>query len=324
LSEIFAVVDRFSLFSESRERMAVALSDAVKRLLPTLLMVLSRNAERAIDLKARVELQEAHHELQLRNEKLIKEVVRRFNELVFKRLEIESNSPREDLAGGLLALLPEADLDEQIYADDLAQRIRAAGGEEYAALINRAHVLTGFSHQEDRCPLSAGIFAAALIQALRSVTKDRLVWAALRPELSIDFPNDLAIAMADVNDYLRSNKVLVDMPRFIAKVEVTKPRAEPAEQSSVTNKHSANTNQSPQVGSGSLMVRASGVVDQALTAARSASPHTLHHAEKPVQRALMASRMMPIASLEAEGLQPCSARAIFCSTAPSHSKTSIG
>jgi Protein of unknown function (DUF1631) len=326
LSEIFAVVDRFSLFSESRERMASALGEAVQRLLPTLLMVLSRNAERAIDLKARVELQEAHHELHLRKEKLVKDVVRRFNELVFKRLEIESNSPREDLAGGLLALLPEADLDEQIYADDLAQRIRAAGGEEYAALIHRAHVLTGFSHQEDRCPLSAGIFAAALIQALRSVTKDRLVWAALRPELSIDFPNDIAIAMADVNDYLRANKVLADMPRFIAKVEPTKPRIEPIEHrdaaSTVANlgnvqgaarqdlsangstksgTESSEAKESSQASSGGLMVRASSAVDQALTAARSASPHTLRQAEKPVQRALLTSRMMPIASLEAEG-----------------------
>ncbi len=300
-------MDRFSLFSESRERMASALGDAVKRLLPTLLMVLSRNAERAIDLKARVELQEAHHELHLRNGKLTKDVVKRFNELVFKRLEIESSSPREDLAGGLLALLPEADLDEQIYADDLAQRIRAAGGEEYAALIHRAHVLTGFSHQEDRCPLSAGIFAAALIQALRSVTKDRLVWAALRPELSIDFPNDLAIAMADVNDYLRANKVLADMPRFIAKVEVTKPRFEPIEQQSAANAtpqnspQSASINSSSQASTGNLMLRANSAVDQALSAARSASPHTLHHAEKPVQRAMMASRMIPIAGLEAEG-----------------------
>lgn len=301
-------MDRFSLFSESRERMASALSDAVKRLLPTLLMVLSRNAERAIDLKARVELQEAHHELHLRNGKLVKEVVRRFNELVFKRLEIESSSPREDLAGGLLALLPEADLDEQIYADDLAQRIRAAGGEEYAALIHRVHVLTGFSHQEDRCPLSAGIFAAALIQALRSVTKDRLVWAALRPELSIEFPNDLAIAMADVNDYLRANKVLPDMPRFIAKVELTRPRVESIEQLAVAGSSApkidaqiAGVNPSSQITSVSPMLRANSAVDQALTAARSASPHTLHHAEKPIQRAMMASRMIPIAGLEAEG-----------------------
>jgi Protein of unknown function (DUF1631) len=319
-------VDRFSLFSESRERMASALGEAVKRLLPALLMVLSRNAERAIDLKARVELQEAHHELHLRNEKLVKDVVKRFNELVFKRLEIESNFPRADLAGGLLALLPEADLDEQIYADDLAQRIRAAGGEEYAALIHRSHVLTGFSHHEDRCPLSAGIFAAALIQALRSVTKDRLVWAALRPELSIDFPNDLAIAMADVNDYLRTNKVLPDMPRFIAKIEPTKQLMESVEQqkdagtrsiaggqlrgknstsadkSLLSNSSSAtDVEASSQAPVGDLMVRASGAVDQALTVARNASPHTLQHVEKPAQRALMASRMIPIASLEAEG-----------------------
>jgi hypothetical protein len=307
LSEIFAVVDRFSLFSESRERMASALSDAVKRLLPTMLMVLSRNAERAIDLKARVELQEAHHELQARNGRLVKDVVKRFNELVFKRLEIESNSPREDLAGGLLALLPEADLDEQIYADDLAQRIRAAGGEEYAALIHRAHLLTGFSHQEDRCPLSAGIFAAALIQALRSITKDRLVWAALRPELGLDFPNDLALAMADVNDYLRTSNVLPDMPRFIAKIEPTKARVDgPKNQTasvppkqSLTNKIAENS--TPINQSGDLIVRATGAVDQALTVARNASPHTLNHLEKPTQRALMTSRMIPIASLEAEG-----------------------
>ncbi len=291
--------------------MANALGEAVTRLLPTLLMVLSRNSDRAIDLKARVELQEAHHELSLRKDVIAKDVIKRFNELVFKRLEIESNSPREDLAGGLLALLPEADLDEQIYADDLAQRMRAAGGEEYAALINRAHLLTGFSHQEDRCPLSAGIFAAALIQALRSITKDRLVWAALRPELIIDFPNDIAIAMADVNDYLRQNKILPDMPRFIAKVETARKPVE-----SVANSHSsvatkadaalqarglqtqgAQTQPTP----GDLIVRANGAVGQALDVARSTSPHNLTQTLKPAQRALMTARMLPVANLESEG-----------------------
>ena len=214
--------DRFSLFSEARERLCTALGEAVTRLAPVLVGTVRRQMEKALDLEVRSELQEAYIALKSRESTLGQEAAKRFTNLAFKRLELETNSPAEDLAGGLLALIPEADLDEQIFSSELAQRIRGAGGEEYVAFITRVHHLTQFSAAEDRSPMSAAMIAAAVVQTLRSVSQDRRVWASIRREIASDFPADIASAMADINDHLRACGVLPSLQRFIAKVDPVK------------------------------------------------------------------------------------------------------
>jgi hypothetical protein len=320
-------LDRFSLFSESRERLGAALGHSIERLVPALIVVLRRNAERALDIKVRVEFQETCKELETRKGVIAKEAVRRFNELVFRRLEIESNATPDEPHGGLLELLPDADLDEQVYADDLSQRIRAAGGEEYAALVARVHALTEFTHKEDRCPLAAGALAASLIQTLRSISKDRIIWSTLRPEIQIDFPNDLAEGMADVNDWLRQNGILPELPRFIAKLDL--PREMPSERRRPNPDPSATktTDELEQQPDG-LIDRASLAVGQALTLARETTLHNLEQSTKLQERAFTIARLAPTEKLDIEGaafagalsLQPYSrdARTQFFSHLRSH------
>ena len=294
--------DRFSLFSEARERLGLALGEAVARLAPVLVVVVHRQMERALDLQIRVQLQEAYSALKTHEKLLGPEAKKRFTNLAFKRLELETNSPPEDLAGGMLALIPEADLDEQIFADELAQRIRGAGGEEYVAFITRVHNLTQFSPAEDRSPMSAAIIAAAIIQTLRSVSKDRRVWASIRKEISSDFPADISSAMADINDNLRAYGVLPNLPRFIAKIDPVKavPKL-PKQTGSSQNARSAVepaplepwAHGDPDTG---LLDRAALAVENALQAGKG----HLSPALVGQERLLRAAALAPIARIELE------------------------
>ena len=294
--------DRFSLFSEARERLGVALGDAVARLAPVLVVVVHRQMERALDLQIRAQLQEAYSALKTHETLLGPDAKKRFTNLAFKRLELETNSPPEDLAGGMLALIPEADLDEQIFSDELAQRIRGAGGEEYVAFITRIHHLTQFSAAEDRSPMSAAIIAAAIIQTLRSVSKDRRVWASIRREISSDFPADIASAMADINDSLRAYGVLANLPRFIAKIEPVKEHAKQSKQNTPpqTNRstiapeqHEQWAHSDPDDG---LIDRAAIAVERALhTGKGHLSPALIGQ-----ERLLRAAALAPIARIELE------------------------
>ncbi len=293
--------DRFSLFSEARERFGVALSQATVKLVPALSQVLSRQAERAIDLKARVELQEALHELNKQRDALPGLVLQRFNELVFKRLEFESRASASDIHSGLLALLPEAELEEQVYANDLAQRIRAAGGEEYAALVTRIHALTQFSSSEDQSPFSASLIAASFIMSLRVITHDRIAWGTIRPELSEDLPQDIAESMADVNDYLRQSDVIPELPRFIAKIETPVAPVAPSMPAAAPAASAHVTTHLGQVTRPGLIARAVAAVDQAGSAGLQTGRSFAQTSLTLHQRALDSQRMLSVESLEREG-----------------------
>jgi hypothetical protein len=315
--------DRFALFSEARERFGRSLSQATVKLAPALSQVLSRQAERAIDLKARVELQESLHELNKQRDALPSLVMQRFNELVFKRLEIESLDNSSDVASGLLALMPEAELEEQVYANDLAQRIRAAGGQEYAALVTRIHALTQFSASEDRSPFSAPIIAAAFVMSLRIITRDRIAWATIRPELAEDLPQDIAEAMADVNDYLRQAAVVPELPRFVAKIELPEkpvakaaaymqePKREltPNQAANPTATEAAKSIESSQPRSG-LIARAIASVDQAAGSGSQTGRNFLHSAQSMHQRALDSQRMLSVETLDREGASFASSNSV--------------
>ncbi len=277
-------MDRFQLFSESRERLSQALLAAFKRLQPALLAVISRSAERAIDMRARQAFDSARVGLTERAEELPQAVVSQFNDLILKRLELESSGGDAVQQGGLLDLLPDADLNERIYANDLAQKIRNQGGEEYVALVTRIHQLTGFSPKEDRCPLAASAIAAAVVQVLCSITKDRIVWAAIRAELGVDFPSDIANAMGDINDELRAKGVLPDLPRYLAKLDAPVSRVAPS-------RGEAN----------GLMLRAGDEVRHALQVS-DASNRTLKSTGSSKQRALVTARVLPVEVLESEGV----------------------
>ena len=294
--------DRFSLFSEARERLGLALGEAVARLAPVLVVVVHRQMERALDLQIRAQLQEAYSAVKIHETLLGPEAKKRFTNLAFKRLELETNSPPEDLAGGMLALIPEADLDEQIFSDELAQRIRGAGGEEYVAFITRIHNLTQFSPAEDRSPMSAAIIAAAIIQTLRSVSKDRRVWATIRKEISSDFPADIASAMADINDSLRAYGVLPDMPRFIAKIDPVRAVPKISKQTDPLQNNLSST--APQQIESWLQSDVDvGLIDRAATAVEGALHSGKGHLSPALigqERLLRAATLAPIARIELE------------------------
>jgi Protein of unknown function (DUF1631) len=291
--------DRYSLFSEARERMGKAISQATVKLVPALSQVLSRHAERALDLKARVQLQEALHELNKQRDVLPSLVMQRFNELVFKRLDLESRLPANAVSAGLLALLPEAELEEQVYANELAQRIRAAGGQEYVALITRVHALTQFSSSEDQSAFSASIIAASFVMSLRVITRDRIAWACIRPELSEDLPQDLAESMADVNDFLRNAQVLPEVPRFMAKIELA-PQPKPTEEKSAAFIKDI-TPQLGQTTKPGLIARAVAAVDQAGSTGLQTGRSFMQAGSSMHQRALDSQRMLSVEHLEREG-----------------------
>ena len=294
--------DRFSLFSEARERLGLALGDAVARLAPVLVVVVHRQMERALDLQIRAQLQEAYSALKTHESVLGAQAKKRFTNLAFKRLELETNSPPEDLAGGMLALIPEADLDEQIFTDELAQRIRGAGGEEYVAFITRLHNLTQFSPAEDRSPMSAAIIAAAIIQTLRSVSKDRRVWASIRKEISGDFPADISSAMADINDSLRGYGVLPNLPRFIAKIDPVK--AVPKQPKQTGPSQSARSSIEPaQLEPWAQSDPDAGLLDRAALAVENALHAGKGHLSPALvgqERLLRAAALAPIARIELE------------------------
>ena len=294
--------DRFSLFSEARERLGLALGEAVARLAPVLVVVVHRQMERALDLQIRAQLQEAYSAVKTHEKLLGPEAKKRFTNLAFKRLELETNSPPEDLAGGMLALIPEADLDEQIFSDELAQRIRGAGGEEYVAFITRVHHLTQYSPAEDRSPMSAAIIAAAIIQTLRSVSKDRRVWASIRKEISSDLPADIASAMADINDSLRSYGVLPNLPRFSAKIDPVKAVAKIPKQTTAGQIARPAPELDPK-DRWSQSDPDSGLIDRAALAVESALHAGKGHLSPALigqERLLRAAALAPIARLELE------------------------
>jgi Protein of unknown function (DUF1631) len=306
--------DRFALFGDAREHLGQALRVAMARLMPSLINVLSRSSERALDLKSRVELQEAIVDLRKHQLAIPGLTVKRFNELVFKRLEIESQFPTDDLSGGLLGLLPDADLEVQIFSDDLATRIRVTGGEEYAAWVARVNYLSQQTVKEDRCSLGASIIAASIIQSLREICHERIVWAVIRPEIHAELPNDLAIAIADVNDQLRDAGVLPDLRRVIAKVETSAPTPpasirKPANanvQASDSLSSAAQTSSAqPKFASGEqteILSRAAQLVESALFTSKSLNKGSLVAAQTPSARMKNASGLAPIANLESEGV----------------------
>jgi hypothetical protein len=306
--------DRFSLFSEARERMGKLMAQATAKLVPALSQVLSRQAERAIDLKARVELQESLHELNKQRDALPNLVMQRFNELAFKRLDIESRDSGNEVMAGLLALLPDAELEEQVYSNELAQRIRTAGGQEYAALVTRIHALTQFSANEDQSPFSASVIAASFVMSLRVITHDRIAWATIRPELSEDLPQDMAEAMADVNDFLRAANIVPEIPRFVAKIEMPvaplpaahTPVMPEALSQNATAARPLSANPSPErqlnaMTRPGLIARAVAAVDQAGSSGLKTGRSFMQSGAAMHQRALDTQRMLSVEHLEREG-----------------------
>jgi Protein of unknown function (DUF1631) len=212
---------RLRLFGETRERVGAALAAAVSELVPILTDEMRHRAQGTFDARLKAELIGSATRLSSANGGLSAKVITEFNEVAFKRLELNADLDPGDSGLGLLALMPEADLDEHIFAEDLTQRLRTAAGDEHAQLHERLQEVTGKSWNEEACPLGAAACAVAIVRALRSVTTERAIWTVMRPVLARELPIRSFAAWNDANEHLRAKGVLPLLTRRTKTAEAT-------------------------------------------------------------------------------------------------------
>jgi Protein of unknown function (DUF1631) len=188
-----AEIDRFSLFTEARERFGQGFVRSLDGAIP----LLADRLENSVSLSRQAEMQRS---LRLAADVLRSESAARSQrslaqlyDLTFRLLELnQSRSVGDESA--LLSLLPDHELDLQILCDELSNAIREALGETYHSWLRRIEALTLKRSIEPRAPLGASVLAAAAIEALRPFVEER----GLRHEIRAVVLEEMAKPLADV------------------------------------------------------------------------------------------------------------------------------
>ena len=188
-----AEIDRFSLFTEARERFGQgfvrSLDGAIPLLADRLENSVSPSRQAGMQRSLRLAADVLRSESAARSQRSLAQLY----DLTFRLLELnQSRSVGDESA--LLSLLPDHELDLQILCDELSNAIREALGETYHSWLRRIEALTLKRSIEPRAPLGASVLAAAAIEALRPFVEER----GLRHEIRAVVLEEMAKPLADV------------------------------------------------------------------------------------------------------------------------------
>jgi hypothetical protein len=172
-------IDRFSLFTEARERLGRAFLAGVSDALPGIAAAIEAAADGAGSLADRRRLAEGSASLRAEAEPRARRALARLYDLTFRMLELNQSAPGEG-EPPLLALMADDELDHQILADEVANAVREHLGAAYDRAMRRVDALTRTVSDDARAPLGATVLAAAALEALRPLTAERATRGATR------------------------------------------------------------------------------------------------------------------------------------------------
>ncbi len=208
-----ADIDRFSLFTEARER----LGQGFVRSLGSSIPLLADRLQKCVALSQHAQMQRRMQAAAdvLRREGVVRaqRSLAQLYDLTFRLLELnQSRSADDDSA--LLSLLPDHELDLQILCDELANAIREALGPNYDAWLRRVESLTLRPSIEPRAPLGAAVLAAAAIEALRPFVEERGLRHEIRAVVLDEMAQPLAGVILQTDQWLSQQGVdsLVPLP----------------------------------------------------------------------------------------------------------------
>jgi hypothetical protein len=188
-----AEIDRFSLFTEARERLGQGFVRSLDRSIPLLADRLQKSVDLSQQPAMQLSLRAAADVLRREGVVRAQRSLAQLYDLTFRLLELnQSRSPGDESA--LPSLLPDHELDLQILCDELANTIREALGPTYDSWLRRIEALTLRRSIEPRAPLGASVLAAAAIEALRPFVEER----GLRHEIRAVVLEEMAQPLGDV------------------------------------------------------------------------------------------------------------------------------
>lgn len=188
-----AEIDRFSLFTEARERFGQGFVRSLDGSIPLLAdrleksVSLSRHAGMQRSLRVAAEV--LRGESAARSQRSLAQLY----DLTFRLLELNQSRAAGD-ENAFLSLLPDHELDLQILCDELSNAIREVLGETYHSWLRRIEALTLRRSIEPRAPLGASVLAAAAIEALRPFVEER----GLRHEIRAVVLDEMVQPLADL------------------------------------------------------------------------------------------------------------------------------
>ncbi|HYF58113.1 MAG TPA: DUF1631 family protein, partial [Burkholderiaceae bacterium] len=187
-----SVVDRFTLFTQARERLGRGFSRTLVASLPVLADAIEAAAMRE-NGGARRSMLAAAGLLRIEGAERARRALVQLYDIAFRLLELNQTRPAGD-DPPLLALLPDQALDRQILADELAQALRERLETVYPRWLARVDALTGTDASDARAPLGAGALATAAVEAIWPPAVEH----AWRPTLRTVVLEHLAPPLADV------------------------------------------------------------------------------------------------------------------------------
>jgi hypothetical protein len=205
--------DRFSLFTEARERLGQALVRTLSGALPEAADALEQAAERAVPIGGRRELFAAAAVLRVEATPRTQRALARLYDLAFRLLEINQSASVVEGEPPLLALLGDDELDHQILVDALSKAVRERLGGAYVLAQRRIDALTRTASDDGRAPLGSGVVAAAALEAFRPYTSVPSSRGALGDAVLLRFAPRLADAIVEIDAWLAAQGVAPWAPR---------------------------------------------------------------------------------------------------------------
>ncbi|MFO0235557.1 MAG: DUF1631 family protein, partial [Burkholderiales bacterium] len=205
--------DRFSLFTEARERLGQALVRTLSGALPEAADALEQAAERAVPIGGRRELFAAAAVLRVEATPRTQRALVRLYDLAFRLLEINQSASVVEGEPPLLALLGDDELDHQILVDALSNAVRERLGGAYVLAQRRIDALTRTASDDGRAPLGSGVVAAAALEAFRPYTSVPSSRGALGDAVLLRFAPRLADAIVEIDAWLAAQGVAPWAPR---------------------------------------------------------------------------------------------------------------
>ncbi|MCA3179885.1 MAG: DUF1631 family protein [Burkholderiaceae bacterium] len=205
--------DRFSLFTEARERLGQALVRTLSGALPEAADALEQAAERAVPIGGRRELFAAAAVLRVEATPRTQRALARLYDLAFRLLEINQSASVVEGEPPLLALLGDDELDHQILVDALSNAVRERLGGAYVLAQRRIDALTRTASDDGRAPLGSGVVAAAALEAFRPYTSVPSSRGALGDAVLLRFAPRLADAIVEIDAWLAAQGVAPWAPR---------------------------------------------------------------------------------------------------------------
>ncbi len=202
-----ADIDRFSLFTEARERLGRAFLRALSTALPEVADTLEQSADLAASIVGRRQLAAAAALLRMEAGGRSQRALARLYDLTFRMLALNQSPPAADDEPPMLSLLGEEELDHQVLADEVAKAVREHLGAAYEVALRRVDGLTRTVSDDTRAPLGASVLAAAALDALRPLTSERATRGAVRAAAIERLAPRLAESIVETDAWLAARGV---------------------------------------------------------------------------------------------------------------------